>query len=288
MSKSSSHQQPTPESELRESREEARRKIVERIQLGEDLCSRDITDVGQLDAAENDYLRWDAFNSEMLRRLFTTNEFHEEYSWSSGIFAFGGYELDPNERLNENKGNIREKIHRLQSVLDRNELIPVAGEIGSQATAVAAKKHTNKVFVVHGHDNAARESVARFLERQGLEAVILHEQPTGGRTIIEKLEHYADVDFAIVLLTPDDIGGVKTSESSGLQPRARQNVILELGFFLGTLGRDKVCALHQGPLELPTDYLGVCYVRLDDGGGWRLKLAKELRAAGFNVDLNNE
>jgi predicted nucleotide-binding protein len=94
------------------------------------------------------------------------------------------------------------------------------------------------------------------------------------------------VDFATVLLTPDDIGGVRTSEANKLQPRARQNVILELGFFVGKLGRDKVCALHQGPLELPTDYLGVCYVRLDDGGGWRLSLVKELREAGFSVDLN--
>lgn len=284
---SSAHQQPTPEAELRESRESARQKIIERIQLGEILRSQVIRNVAQLYVAEKDYQRWDAYNSEMLRRLFTTNKFEEEYSWGPGVFAFGGHELDPNERLAEHKDKIREKVHRLQSLLDRVELIPVAGEMRGHATAVVAKNHTNKVFLVHGHDSAARESVARFLERQGIEAVILHEQAAGGRTIIEKLEHYADVDFAIVLLTPDDIGGVKTSDSSNLQYRARQNVILELGFFLGTLGRDKVCALYQGPLELPTDYLGVCYVRLDDGGGWRLKLAKELREAGFNVDLNN-
>jgi predicted nucleotide-binding protein len=286
MPKTPSPQESTPEAELRETREEVRQKIVARIQLGEELHSRTITDPEQLAAAAKEYQRWDAYNAEMLKRLFTTNKFEEEYSWWSGVFMSGRHVLSLNEKLKEHKENIREKVHRLESVLDRFELIPLADELRHEATAVVAKERTNKVFVVHGHDDAVRESVARFLERLDLEAVILHEQATGGRTIIEKLEYYADVDFATVLLTPDDIGGVKTTEADKLQPRARQNVILELGFFVGKLGRNKVCALHIGPIELPTDYLGVCYVRLDDGGGWRLQLAKELREAGFNVDLN--
>jgi predicted nucleotide-binding protein len=286
MPKTPTPQEPTPETELRKTRDEAREGIVARIQLGEDLHSRVITNVDQLTAAEKEYQRWDTYNGEMLKQLFTTRMFEEEYSWWSGVFTFGRDELSPHEKLKAHKEHIREKIHRLESVLDRVELIPLADEMPHKATVVVAKERTNKVFVVHGHDDAARESVARFLERLGLEAIILHEQATGGRTIIEKLEHYADVDFATVLLTPDDIGGVRTSEANKLQPRARQNVILELGFFVGKLGRDKVCALHQGPLELPTDYLGVCYVRLDDGGGWRLSLVKELREAGFSVDLN--
>lgn len=286
MPKIPTSREPTPEAELRETRDEARQKITTRIQLGEGLHSRTFTDEEQLTASEKEYQRWDAYNAEMLKQMFTTNKFEEEYSWWSGVFTLGRHELSPKEKLKAHKDNIREKVHRLESVLDRVELIPLADEIRHGATAVVAKERTNKVFVVHGHDDAARESIARFLERLGLEAVILHEQATGGRTIIEKLEYYADVDFATVLLTPDDIGGAKTSEASKLQPRARQNVILELGFFVGKLGREKVCALHEGPLELPTDYLGVCYVRLDDGGGWRLQLAKELRETGFSVDLN--
>lgn len=158
-----------------------------------------------------------------------------------------------------------------------------------QATSIGRgarphREHRNKAFIVHGHDDASRETLARFLERLGIEAIVLHEQPTGGRTIIEKLEHYSDVDFAIVLLTPDDVGGESTSATQ--QPRARQNVVLELGYFVGKLGRQHVCALYQGPLELPSDYLGVGYVPLDQGGGWRLQLAKELRTAGFTVDMN--
>jgi predicted nucleotide-binding protein len=145
-------------------------------------------------------------------------------------------------------------------------------------------RHTNKAFVVHGHDEAARESVARFLEKLGVRAVILHEQATGGRTLIEKLEHYSSVDFAVVLLTPDDL--VAASNSEIPQPRARQNVVLELGYFFGKLGRGHVCALYKGPLELPSDVIGVGYVPLDEAGGWRLSLAKELRAAGFTIDMN--
>ena len=105
-----------------------------------------------------------------------------------------------------------------------------------------------------------------------------------GRTIIEKLEGHSSVGFAVVLLTPDDVG--RSAETEHLRPRARQNVILELGFFCGTLGRSHVCALHKGDLELPSDFEGVIYVRFDDGDAWRLSLARELKAAGLPVDLN--
>ena len=109
------------------------------------------------------------------------------------------------------------------------------------------------------------------------------KQATGGRTIVEKLEHHGDVGFAVVLLTPDDVGGVSKDE---LKPRARQNVILELGYFLARLSRRKVCALHRGGIEIPSDYMGVIYVPYDDGGGWRLHLGKELKEAGFTIDMN--
>lgn len=285
MAKKTTPPPPTPDPELRVSREEAAQKIGERISLGEALVARDISNVEQLEAAENDYRRWNSYNAEMLKRLFTTDKFAEEYSWW-GAVALSMYEKSPAQKLEDHRTSVREKIHRLESVRDRLELIPLATGVRPTAAPAVARERTNKVFVVHGHDEAARESVARFLERLDIEAVILHEQATGGRTIVEKLEHYADVDFAVVLLTPDDVGGVKTAAADKQQPRARQNVVLELGFFVGKLGRRHVCALYKGPLELPSDYLGVGYVALDDGGGWRLQLAKELRGAGFSVDMN--
>lgn len=144
----------------------------------------------------------------------------------------------------------------------------------------------SKVFLVHGHDESARESVARYLEKLQLEPIILHEQPSAGRTIIEKVERYAEVAFAVVLLTPDDVGGVQ-GEPKALKPRARQNVILELGYFVGRLGRTHVAALVKGEVEKPSDYDGVVYVQMDSGGAWKLQLARELKTAGLNIDLND-
>jgi len=142
---------------------------------------------------------------------------------------------------------------------------------------------SRKIFVVHGHDSQTKESVARFLERIGLEPIILHEQPSSGLTVPEKLEAFSSVGFAVILLTPDDIGGL-ASEPDKLNPRARQNVILELGYFLGKLSRSRVCALYKN-VEIPSDYQGVLYVEYDTSGGWRTKLAQELVEAGFSINL---
>lgn len=142
---------------------------------------------------------------------------------------------------------------------------------------------SRKIFIVHGHDDGARETVARFLERIGLEAVILHEQANQGRTIIEKVVANSDVGFAVVLLTPDDEGCVKGGTP---EPRARQNVLLELGYFIGRLGRDKVCALKRSTLEIPSDFAGVVWETMDNNNGWKQALARELEAAGHSIDWN--
>jgi predicted nucleotide-binding protein len=146
-------------------------------------------------------------------------------------------------------------------------------------------RSSTKVFLVHGHDDGARAETARFLEKLGLEPIILHEQASLGKTIIEKIERYSEVAFTVVLLTPDDVGAKKGAEPA-LRPRARQNVILELGYFMGKLGRQNVAALLKGDLEKPSDYDGVNYIPMDPGGGWMQELFKELRAAGLSVDFN--
>jgi predicted nucleotide-binding protein len=141
------------------------------------------------------------------------------------------------------------------------------------------------VFLVHGHDEAAKESTARFVEKLGLRAIILHEQPNAGKTVIEKFEAHSNVGFAIVLLTPDDIGAPR-NKSNETKPRARQNVILELGYFMGKLGRGRVCALYKEGVEIPSDYQGILYIQMDSAGAWRMALAKEIKNAGIDVDLN--
>jgi predicted nucleotide-binding protein len=143
---------------------------------------------------------------------------------------------------------------------------------------------TRKVFIVHGHDEAPRESVARFIEKLGLEAVILHERPNKGRAIITKFrEEAAGIGFAVVLMTPDDLG--KGKEDADLKLRPRQNVIFELGFFIGALNPERVAALVKGDIDLPSDYDGVVYISIDKED-WRTKLAKELETAHYEIDWN--
>lgn len=154
---------------------------------------------------------------------------------------------------------------------------------GPSTEPVLEKSWSKKVFIVHGHDEGARESVARFLEKIGFVPIILHEQANKGRTVIEKVEANSDVGFAVVLLTPDDQGAATGGDP---EPRARQNVLLELGFFLGRLGRDRVCALKRGHVEIPSDFAGVVWEKMDENGGWKQSLARELQAVGHNVDWN--
>jgi predicted nucleotide-binding protein len=147
-------------------------------------------------------------------------------------------------------------------------------------TGLAKKKP--KVFIVHGRDTGSKSEVARFLERLDLDPVILHERPNGGRTLIAKFqEESADIQFAIVLMTPDDKGGLDGGEQ---KPRARQNVIFELGFFIGKLGASKVCALVSGNIEKPSDFDAVVYVAYDSGGAWKTELARELNHAMIPID----
>jgi predicted nucleotide-binding protein len=201
-----------------------------------------------------------------------------EYSFS--IYAGGGTPVhEIHEGLQTAKSDclvlLRQAIADLKEDIDDDVAAP-HGPAKPAADARAA-------FIVHGHDEGPREAVARFLSNLGITPIILHEQANKGRTIIEKFEQHGDVPFAVVLLTPDDVGG---TSADMLRPRARQNVILELGYFIGRLGRARVCALKKGDLEQPSDILGVAYVNYDDHAPWRQELAREIEAAGIEVDWN--
>lgn len=139
----------------------------------------------------------------------------------------------------------------------------------------------SKVFVVHGHDEALKQEVARIVEKQGLEAIILSEQANQGKTIIEKIEENADVGAAICLFTGDDYGRAKDATSEHL--RARQNVVFEVGYFMGKLGRGNVILIASPDIEIPSDLQGVVYTNKDM---WQTDVLRELKAIGYNVDFN--
>jgi predicted nucleotide-binding protein len=165
-------------------------------------------------------------------------------------------------------------IHRDPSPGSRpNEPVAVAPDLG------------RRVFIAHGRDLERRSMAAELVRALGLTAVVFDEEPDGGRTVIEKLEALSDVAFAVVLLTADDVGGLGTAAPARQLPRARQNVVLELGYFVAKLGRGRVCVLHEPSVEIPSDYLGVLFTVLDADGRWRHRLAREMKAAGLPIDL---
>ena len=145
---------------------------------------------------------------------------------------------------------------------------------------------SKKVFVVHGHNETIKQTVARTLENIGLIPVILAEQPDKGRTVIEKFENEGnDVGFAVVLLTADDKG--RKNKARTMQSRARQNVVFEMGYFMALLGRERVMLLLQSGVEEPSDLKGVVYTKLDKDGAWKFRLVKELREQGYDVSLDS-
>lgn len=157
----------------------------------------------------------------------------------------------------------------------------VPGEISTTASREEVSASPNRVFVVHGRDEVARGEVVSFLEGIGLEAIVLHEQPNMGRHLLTKfIDEAALVTFAIVLMTGDDVGGEKDGPQA---PRARQNVILELGYFLAHLGQSKVCAIKTPGLETPSDFDGIVYISMDAEQQWKWELLRELKAARMPV-----
>lgn len=160
---------------------------------------------------------------------------------------------------------------------------PVAATSTEENPPMATATPT-KVFIVHGRENGPKHEVARFLEKLALEPIILHERSNKGRTLISKFqEESAAIGFAVVLMTPDDLGGLA---GGATRPRARQNVIFELGFFIGKLGADRVCALVSDDIEKPSDFDAVVYVQYGTNTAWKTDLARELKDAGFAIDMN--
>lgn len=209
-------------------------------------------------------------------------------SWWPMVISMAGY--GPSTSPREYQEGVRKNIERSIALLQEAQRVLREDLADAEHEAEPATAHaeqpavlSRRVFVVHGHDEGARETVARFLEKIGFEPIILHEQASQNRTVIEKIEAFHDVGFAVVLLTPDDEGCVKGGQP---EPRARQNVLLELGYFMGRLGRDKVCALKRGEVDIPSDFAGVVWVAIDAGNGWKQALGQELEAAGHELDWN--
>jgi predicted nucleotide-binding protein len=269
---------------LRVARSQLDTEIAERLELGQQLLERSVESADEMKQARDAYYTWDEFNEQLLRRRFTSGKVADTYRGVI-IGGFGG-DGTPQQELRWLHGDIDRKRRRLESI--RQQLGLYESEVEETETDMVwtgvRSPRGHKVFLVHGHDGDLKLQVAEFLERiTGQRPIILHEQADSSQTVIEKLEAYAsEAGFAVVLLTADDVGKARGAED--LNSRARQNVVLELGFFFGALGRRRMVALYEQGVELPSDIAGVLYKPLT--GNWHTELARELRTAEIDIDMS--
>jgi hypothetical protein len=335
-------------------REEAVRRIKERIELGRNIRDQKMFSMADLDSAQERRSKWLEKNIEMLARLFTSPFYKEEYNMDVSLDMDSAITFTLKEKYF--RDDMSELLGKLESLLEHLKVIPemTAEEIIEQKLVEESMKKEQpkeiesiqaqlrealtselkppkelpkeeplieklpqeeplkeapprkeqpreepppplvlnqshlpggNVLLIHGRDEATKESLLDFFEMLGLHPLVLHEQPDGGKSIIEKFGESPNIHFAIILITPDDIAAPRHKPKER-QARASQNVIFELGYFVGKLGRGRVCALYKEGVEIPSDYSGTVYLPMDSRGGWRLLLAKEMKQAGMEIDLN--
>lgn len=279
--------------ELILSREDMRSKIQERIQKGLGLYQRNISNHQDLDKLNADFDTWSEFNSELLKRSFTNEDFKNEYI-GPGYGVLSIYERGLGEKISELRSEIQSKIRILESIMERLELIPLAagnssGGEDEKKTQEGLPVKTKKVFIVHGRDEISKTNLEVFLREIGLEPIVLHRQADIGQTVIEKFEANSDVGFAFVLLTPDEIAYLTTQDSlpddeRNKELRARPNVMFEFGYFVGKLGRSKVCCLYTGDVVIPSDLNGLIYKKYSSSiDEVAYSILKDLKATGYDV-----
>lgn len=255
--------------------------LQQRWDVGKQMLSREIQTDSDLELLIADSNSWSDYNEEYLKQSFNNhfNEYRKAYKDSSTYWGgvFGPSDPQPERQ----KIIIKNQMKNLEDLMNKSNLLKSSIIKNSQIKSSALNK--NEIFIVHGHDETAETKTARFIEKLGFKPIILHEQASGGKTIIEKIEQYSNVGFGIILYTACDFGG-KTADD--LKFRARQNVVFEHGYLMGKIGRSNVCALVKGDIELPNDMAGVVYIKMDDQEAWCFKIAKELKNVGYDVDMN--
>jgi predicted nucleotide-binding protein len=264
-------------------------EIEERIIKGEEILKSTIQTESDFINIKKEYSLWTDYNLELLKQSFDnpTNEYRKSYDdageWSGLWISSSDSRTSIGEQVQKFASKFNTKIENLKKLLQKIDLLKSNIPEIEQVENSKVELDMSQVFIVHGHDELAKSETARFISKLGFEPIILHEQASSGKTIIEKIEEYTNVGFGIVLYTPCDLGAKKGDEEH-LKNRARQNVVFEHGYLIGKIGRQSVCALVKGNIETPNDISGVVYVSMD--GNWKLDLAKELRNSGYKVDMN--
>lgn len=255
----------------------------------EELLQQYLDDVEALSYDDNTHLdRIRKRGLMLIRNIFGKNS---PYLSNLGNIRFRAYSrtgnTDYQKKWNEGKQELINLVNVMIEELTLFQKDITRNTLEKQIT----QPKNNKVFIVHGHDSELKNDAERFVHEIGLEPIVLHRQVDKGSTIIEKFEENSDVGFVFVLLTPDEI--TYTVDQAELQDeerekelRARPNVIFEFGYFVGKLGRERVCCLHKGDIVVPSDLSGLIYKKVDDSiESQAYQIIKELKAAGFDVKI---
>lgn len=248
--------------------------IEEKIKFGEQLLKHRIQDIQQWKSEEKRYKAWNSENYEMLKAIFKNNKVARDYSFSGwSIQNILISDLKLSEKTARLHKDIKHKLDNLSSIKLSLGIFKIRDDTGE-------RDNRKKIFFVHGTNCTTKTNVIAFIEELGLIPVILQDLKAGGKTLIDQIQKLSKIKCAIVLLTPDNVGGIQP-DSLGF--RADQNVILELGVFVGLLGRENVCGLYDGNLQLPEDYHGFEYIKIDKTDQWKDQLAAELKNAYIEI-----
>ena len=184
---------------------------------------------------------------------------------------------------NQEKSKLRE-IANNSDVLYRKVRLLLSPPASN--SRVNDKVRSNKIFLVHGSDNEMKSDVSKLLKTLDLDPIILHENSDMRKNIIEKINDNSHVSFAVVLISFDDLAYSKEKTPDDAKYRANQNVIFELGYFLGRLGNQNVSVIYRkkNDFEIPIEYTGVRWIEYKMG--WYYELIKDLKACNFKVDVN--
>ncbi len=279
--------QPNPQpNTLKVTASDAKVAIAHQIIEGEGLAEVAISSRDQLTNAYNHYELWASYSRALLDNLFSGDVFQSEFDAPLRIFFGGGSTVA--EDIKDYRDDAKEKIERLRRILVRIDLLEEPAQLQHHRITLETGRFgsppKDKVFLVFGHDELAKSKVEAFLWKINVEPILLGEKANEGKTIFEKLVKHGEVKFAVIIMTPDDLGAAKNAveDISVLEGRARQNVVFEFGFFAGKLGREHTAVIYVSGTELPSDYRGLGYIGLDTD--WQTQLMRELTAAKVNID----
>ncbi len=282
--------------ELTIPKDEFKEILQNRIDEGEDLQSyhfqklssaSEFKEVEFFQKFSDTYEEWHALNIEILKNSFSTpeNDYLDKYNFTYLNSNFPQSTNSFSEEIYEFRTEFNSRIKALRTLISLVPFMKTSSVINKSDSL--KKEYTNEVFIVHGHNEKIRREVELILRRLNLIPITLNQKANKGMTVLEKFEANSNVGYAIILLTADDIGYSLTDGEITAKKRARQNVLLELGFFWGAIRRSNFLCLYEDGVELPSDLSGLVYVKYDEHQKWADRLVIEMREAGYDVSRDD-